>query len=137
MRAQAAFEYMLVTMIVLAFMIPVWIYSTTISTETSTELSLTYAKNAVERLATTSDLIYSQGPGAKVSINVYIPQNVEGFNFTNNTINLIMKYGDSVTDVFAYTRAMVNGTLPTSEGSYWFVIQSIEDGIYDVQIEEA
>jgi uncharacterized protein (UPF0333 family) len=137
MRAQAAFEYMLVTMIVLAFMIPVWVYSNTISAETSTELSLTYAKNAVERLATTSDLIYSQGEGARTKVNVYIPSGVEGYNFTNNTINLIMSYEDSLTDVFAYTRAMVNGTLPTSEGSYWFVVRAIEDGIYDVQIEEA
>jgi uncharacterized protein (UPF0333 family) len=137
MKAQAAFEYMLVTMIVLALMIPVWIYSNTVSSETSTELSLTYAGNAVERLATTADLIYSQGEGAKAKVNVYIPSGVEGYNFTNNTINLIMRYGETLTDVFAYTRAMVNGTLPTSEGSYWFIVQAIEDGIYDVQIEEA
>ena len=136
MRAQAAFEYMLVVIIALGLVIPVWIYVNSVSTEAASELSLSYAKSTVDRLASTADLIYSQGAAAKVKVSVYIPDGVVGYNMTNNTINLRVRYGDAVTDVFASSRARVNGTLPTVEGNYWIQVEAVEGEDYDVYVEQ-
>ena len=137
MRAQAAFEYMLIVIIALAFMTPVWIYISAVKTETYSELSLSYAKNSVDKLASTSDLIYSQGSPAKVVVAIYIPTGVEGFDITNNTVNLKVRYMDTITDVFAESRARMNGTLPTVEGNYNMIIEAVDNVDYDVWIQAA
>ncbi len=135
MRAQAAFEYMLVVIIALAFMAPVWAYISSVKTETTDELSLSYAKNSVDKLASTADLIYSQGPPAKVRVNIYIPANVQGYDMINNTILINVSYQGVVMPVFADSRARMNGTLPLVEGNYWMKIEAVEGEDYDVWIE--
>lgn len=135
MRAQAAFEYMLIVIIALALMVPVWAYVLTVKTETTDELALSYAKSSVDRLASTADLIYSQGPPAKVKVHIYIPDGVEGYNFTNNTVALMVRYQNSVTPVYADSRADMNGTLPTVEGNYWMQVEAVDNAEYDVFIQ--
>jgi uncharacterized protein (UPF0333 family) len=135
MKAQPAFEYMLIVIIALAFMIPVWVYVTSVKTETTDELSLSYAKNAVEKMASTADLVYSQGPPAKVKVKVYIPNGVYGFNVTNNTIILDVMYMGNLNPVFGESRARLNGTLPTAEGNYWMQIEAVDNENYDIFIQ--
>jgi uncharacterized protein (UPF0333 family) len=135
MKAQAAFEYMVIVIIALTFMIPLWVYITSVKTEASDELSLSYAKNTVDKLASTADLIYSQGSPAKVRVNIFIPPGVYGYNITNNTVVLRVMYMGTVTDVYAESRAMLNGTLPTAEGGYWMQIEAVDNENYDVYIQ--
>ncbi|MBN2331294.1 MAG: hypothetical protein JXC85_05765 [Candidatus Aenigmarchaeota archaeon] len=135
MRAQAAFEYMLIVIIALAFMVPAWTYITSVKTEASEELALSYAKSSVDRLASTADLIYSQGPPAKVKVHVYIPDGVEGYNFTNKTVALFVRYRNTVTPVYADSKASLNGTLPLVEGNYWMQVEAVENDNYDVFVQ--
>jgi len=132
MKAQIAFEYMLVVIIALGFMIPLWAYVTTVKIEAADELSLSYAKNTVDRLASTADLIYSQGPPAKVRVSIYIPDSMVDYNITNYTINLRVRYGNVISDVFAESKAKLNGTLPLTSGSYWMEIKAVDNANYDV-----
>jgi len=136
MRAQVAFEYMLIVIMALAFLIPLWTYVTKVEAEASGELTLAYAKSSVERLASTADLIYSQGAPAKVKVSIYIPDAVAGYNITNYTINIKVLYMGTVSDVFAVSRARLNGTLPTTRGSYWMEVQAVEGEDYDVYIRQ-
>ena len=73
MRAQTAMEYLSIVGIVLVFVIPIWAYLITIEQQTSTELSLSYSKNAARQIADASSLVYSQGPPAKLTFQIYIP----------------------------------------------------------------
>ena len=134
-KAQVAFEYMLVVIVALAFMLPVWVYITTVKTETSNELMLSYAKNAVDKIASTADLVYSQGSPARVQVSVYIPDGVESYEIINYTINMVLQYGNTYTDVFAVSRARMNGTLPTAEGNYWMKIEAVDNEDYDIFIQ--
>jgi uncharacterized protein (UPF0333 family) len=134
-KAQVAFEYMLVVIVALAFMLPVWVYITSVKTETSNELMLSYAKNAVDKIASTADLVYSQGSPARVQVSVYIPDGVESYEIINYTINMVLQYGNTYTDVFAVSRARMNGTLPTAEGNYWMKIEAVDNEDYDIFIQ--
>lgn len=135
MRAQAAFEFMLVVLLAMAFLIPAWIYITTIKIETTDELALSYAKNAVDKIASTADLVYSQGPPAKVKTSIYVPHGVSGFEMRNYTVIMAILYGNTLTDVFADSRAkLTNGTLPKAEGNYWMNIEAINDANFDINI---
>ena len=126
-KAQIALEYMLIVLIVLAFLVPVWLYVTSVQHETNNELTFSYAKNTVDKIASTSDLIYSQGPPAKVKVRVYIPGGVIGYNITNNTVNLILIYGTGYTDVFAVSKSKLNGTLPITRGTRWIQLEAKEE----------
>lgn len=127
MKFQVAFEFMIIVGIVMAFLIPVWIYSSNVQQQTNTQLAVSYAKNTVQRIADASSLVYSQGEPAKVEIMVYMPKGVEEVNITNNTIMLSIWTGPTISNVFAESLADMTGTLPTTEGRYFVKIEAISD----------
>ena len=135
MKAQVALEYMIIVAIVVAFVIPVWAYLSTVQTQTGMELSISYAKNAVKKIADAADLVYSQGPPARINILVYIPASVEYASITNGTIKLGIRTTAGVSDIFAVSRAELNGTLPTSEGSYWITVEA-QDTLVQIGLAE-
>ncbi len=133
-KLQAAFEYLVIVSIVLVFMIPIWAYVTSTQRDTSTELALTYAKNTANQIADASNLVYSQGPPAKVKINVYVPYGVDNITILNNTIRFRLNVDSGITDIFAFSTAQLNGTLPKKQGYYWIEVEATDD---IVQIEQS
>jgi type II secretory pathway pseudopilin PulG len=124
MRAQAAFEYMVIVAIVLAFILPIWAYVSSLEQQTTTQLSLSYAKNAAEKLADTANLVFSQGTPARVEVRVYIPRGVEAVTIVNKTIDFKVQTDGVLSDVTATSSASLNGTLPTREGTYLFAVEA-------------
>jgi hypothetical protein len=135
MRAQAAFEYMLVVLIALAFMMPLWLYMTTVKSEASDELSISYAKDAARMLVSACDLVYTQGPPAKVSITIFVPPGTVNSTITNSTVTFTISHSGGESTVFAESRARINGTLPATSGSYVMEISALDDANYDVDIQ--
>ncbi|UCD06990.1 MAG: hypothetical protein JSW41_04105 [Candidatus Aenigmatarchaeota archaeon] len=133
-KAQAAFEYLVIVSIVLVFMIPIWAYVTTTQRDTSTELTLTYAKNTANQIADASNLVYSQGPPAKVKINVYVPHGVNNITILNNSIRFEVMVDSKITDIFAFSTAQMNGTLSKKKGYYWIEVEAMDD---TVQIKQS
>ncbi|MFH1445364.1 MAG: hypothetical protein ABIF08_02700 [Nanoarchaeota archaeon] len=131
MKGQAAFEYIMIFIIVLAFVVPVWFYLITVQTDTTTELHLTYAKIAVENIAEKADLVYSQGAPAKVTIKVYMPKNIINASIVSKTVLLNMKVNSHDTFVTATSTATLDGYLPQTEGVYIFEIEAI-DGVVNI-----
>jgi len=137
MKAQAAFEYMLVAMIVLAFLVPLWTYTMGINNEATDELALSYAKNAVESITSAADLVYSQGAPAKVRIKIFIPSGVEEANITNQTVIMKVVYSGGTTGIFSVSRAGLNGTMPVTRGMHIMDIRAVDNANYEVDIQEA
>jgi len=127
MRAQTAFEYMVIAIVILGFLTPVWLYVTQAQTETSEHLSLTYAKNAVKKIVENADLVYSQRLGAKVKIGVYIPMGVESVNITGRSVIMRVRTSSGVSDIFETSMADLNGSLPATSGFHWVLIEAKGD----------
>jgi uncharacterized protein (UPF0333 family) len=127
MEAQASFEYMMIFALALAFAIPVWVYISSLQQSTGEELSLSYAKNAVNQITSAADLVYTQGSPAKVKLNVYIPSRVDMINITNKTVNFRILSSAGPSDVFSESVANLTGTLSSSEGMYWIDVESKGD----------
>ncbi len=125
-KAQVATEYIIIAGIVMVFLIPLWTYMGGIRDQISIQMMISYAQNAADRLAETAELIYSQGPPAKISIKVYIPGNVEHVKIGNRTVSLGIRTIAGVSDVFARSRAEINGSLPASQGIYWITVEAQE-----------
>lgn len=124
MRAQSSFEFMMIFALAIGFAIPVWIYVSSLQLGAGEELSLSYAKNAAGQITSAADLVYTQGPPAKVKLDVYIPSRVDEIDISNKTINLKVSSSAGVSDVFSTSVADLNGTLPTLEGMHSISVES-------------
>jgi hypothetical protein len=132
-KMQTAFEFMVIAMFLLAFITPVWFYAFQIQNASNDEFVFSYAKNAVTQIAKNADLVYSQGKGASVKIEVYIPRNIQEINITGNEINMRILSSSGITDVFATSIAPLQGNLPTQEGLYWVLIKG-EEGYVNISV---
>jgi type II secretory pathway pseudopilin PulG len=124
MKAQTAFEYMVIAIIILAFLTPIWLYVSQSQRESAEQLSLTYAKNTVKKIVENADLVYSQRMGAKVKVGVYIPAGVEQVNITGKTVIIRVYSSSGSADIFETSMANLNGTLPAASGFHWVFIEA-------------
>lgn len=127
MKMQIAFEYIIMVMIVLGFLIPVWIYVSQSGHTMSDQFSLSYARDSISKIAESADLVYSQRLNASVKIKIYIPPGVQQANVTGHYIGLRIIYQGELNDVSSTTNALVNGTIPTQEGTYYIFIEAKGD----------
>jgi uncharacterized protein (UPF0333 family) len=127
MRGQVAFEYMIIVAVVFAFLIPIWAYINLVQTRTNAELTLSYAKNVVEKITMAADLVYSQGPPARVKLKLYIPNNVQESTISNKTVIMGVMTDSGISDVYSTSMAALNGTIPTIEGNYWAILEAKEN----------
>ena len=128
MKGQSAFEYLIIITIVIAFLIPIWAYTLTTQQHTTDQLSLSYATNAVSKIVDSANLVYSQGPPAKVTLRVYIPAGVESFLIINNTIDMVARTGSGLSDVYETSIAVINATEGLND-------TLVEEGIYTIKVE--
>ena len=132
MKGQSSFEYLVIVSMVITFLIPVWAYVLGVQQNTTDELSLTYANNAVKKITDTADLVYSQGPPAKVTVRVYIPSGIEEVIVLNNMIDLRIRTSSGISDVYDISMAQLNFTeglndTLSEEGTYILKIEAFDD----------
>jgi hypothetical protein len=127
-------EYLSIVGIILVFVIPIWAYLITLEQATSSEFSLSYSKNAARQIADASSLVYSQGPPAKLSFQIYVPAGVENILIDNKSVVFNVSLGPAYTDVFSTSTATMNGTLQPDEGYYTVEIIAIDDRVDVIQL---
>jgi len=128
-KAQAAFEYMAIFIIVLAFVIPIWFYVISVQGDTTEDLYMTYTKTAVDKIAQSADLVYSQGYPAKIKVKVYIPQNVIDVSFDQKTVVFKVRVDSHESYITATSTATLTGSIPSDEGVYWLNVEATNDHV--------
>ena len=128
MRGQSAFEYLVIISMVITFLVPVWAYVLATQQNTSDELSLAYANNAVQKIVDISNLVYSQGPPAKVTIRIYMPGGIEELIIIDKTIDIKLRSNSGISDIYETSTGTLNFTENLNE-------TLSEEGIYILKIE--
>ena len=82
----------------------------------NTKISL--AKNTVDKLGENVDWVFSQGPSAKRTLKIYVPDDVHNISFENNMILFEVNTSVGVSDISYETVPSLNGSLPTTRGYY-------------------
>ena len=100
MKSQVAIEYMIITSIGLMFILLSSDYLLKTFQSYSDENSISIAKNTVQKIGQSSDLVFSQGPPAKVKIEISIPKGIQEISFSNKTLLFKVKTSSGVNDVF-------------------------------------
>jgi len=90
-KGQASVEYLLLIVVILIILASVTIPLVSSSVNSTMDISrASDAKNAIQNIANAVDLVYANGPGAKRTVNVYIPLNLvlQGNNTQNIGMNV-------------------------------------------------
>lgn len=85
-KGQASAEYLLLLVVILIIMAAVSIPLVASSVNATMDISKSSdTKNAVQTIANAVNLVYANGPGAKRTVNVYIP--ITGSLIADNAVN--------------------------------------------------
>lgn len=136
-RAQAALEYILVVVLVMAVLVPFTYYGFISSQESTRVLQ---ANRAVEAIADASKYVYSQGVGSRVTVEVFVPDGINfsgsyigkpswsGVDIPSREINLRLQTQKGETDVLKSLDFSVKGAWLSHSGQYLFTVYMADDG---------
>ncbi len=105
-RGQISAEYLLLIVVVLVIISSITIPLISKSIDASNSVSnVADAKNAVNEIANAVNIVYADGPGAKRTLDVYIPQSMNlqyssgviTLNPSAKTVNATVKYPVTIT----------------------------------------
>ncbi len=129
MKSQAALEYMLIVGLVLAILAPLVLY---VYQQAEVSTRMQQAEVAVNAIAAAADNLYAQGPGAKSTINVFLPAGYSGGSVSNRTVNIKVFISSTYADVIALSKANLTGSLPASSGYKQIVLEMLSSGLVNV-----
>jgi uncharacterized protein (UPF0333 family) len=127
MKAQVAVEYLIITGIGLTLVLISVGYLSSTYQNYSDENKISLAKNTVNKIGETADLVFSQGPPAKMKIEIYIPDGVEEISFANKTVLFSIKTSAGISDIFYESVPQIVGNLPSEKGNYYVSLSAEED----------
>ena len=126
-------EYATIIILLLVVLIPI-IYLGFRDIQTASQVSRT--KIAVDAIADAANRIYAQGPGARTTIEIFLPDGINSANITGAEVNYnVILPGGGATDVFALAKGNLTGNLPISVGRHLLVLNMNASGV--VLISEA
>ncbi|MCD6477476.1 MAG: hypothetical protein J7K87_00545 [Candidatus Aenigmarchaeota archaeon] len=132
MKGQAAVEYMIIIGIAIAILTPLFVIIDSYTYESKQDLRTKALEDGLDSIAESANMVYFQGYPARISVTVYIPQGVILTNVTGDFIRVRLESKNGYNDVISVTDAPVNGTLPTSSGTYKVTVSATEDGWVNV-----
>ena len=117
-KSQSAMEYYTIVALALIILIPLSIYVYQLLYQYGDDTKISLAKDAVKELGETADWVFSQGPSAKRTLKIYVPDDVHNISFENNMILFEVNTSVGVSDISYETVPSLNGSLPTTRGYY-------------------
>ena len=79
---------------------------------------------SLKDIKSNSDLVYSQGKDATISVPITLPGGIFNSSITNNTLLFQVYSQNSYEDIYLISDYNITGTLPTEEGRYILKIKS-------------
>jgi uncharacterized protein (UPF0333 family) len=126
-KGQLSVEYLLLLVVIFVVFGAMITYLIGPSIDAANDISgVSSASNLVNTLSNAANIVYSNGPGSKRTVNLYVPSNNMSFNRGGNYINLTYVNPTDGTNKTAsaktsYPIQSYQSTL--NQGSYTFVIE--------------
>ena len=127
MKSQAAIEYLIIVSVAFMILIPLGVYVNQSLIGYRDNNKISKAWNTVKKLGQSADWVYSQGPPAKISLEVYIPDDLEEVSIDNKNILFRVRTSAGISDVFYVTVPSLNGTIPSNSGYYFVSLTAFAD----------
>ncbi|GEM_PF-2776679 len=125
-RAQLNFEYLILTGILLAILIPL-IYTSLSTVHQS--YKATRINDILSQVTQKANDIYQLGPGNKDEITLVMPSGITGAVVSGNEISLTTHFGNENTTTRKYSEPTLIGSLETIQGEYVVPIKSLNESL--------
>jgi len=134
-RAQASTEIMITVAFVVTIMFPLLLIAYLQSANVSDQLAVQQAQQTVNKIANYADVVGSQGYPARMSIQIFMPTNIENITVGNSTAGIgheliiNIRTSSGVTQIVGLTLAEVAGDLSkvAKPGTYFIKIYAEEN----------
>jgi len=92
------------------------LYSQQITERNREDIIIANAITAVNKITEASNIVYTQGKPSQITLSVYIPERVSSIEFNNNIITMKVNISSGVSDIFATSKAPLQGSIPSTSG---------------------
>ena len=133
MRAQVSVEYLMVIGVALVIVLPLFYYAIS---ESTNNIKLNQAEDAVNTIAKAADSVYSLGPGTKKYVDIVIPGGVEQSAIDGNAIKLKVSLFGSVADIYSKSKANLIGGVPLVSGPHRISIEALDSGYVQIGLAD-
>jgi len=116
MHGQAAFEYLMLFAITLSLLSVLVLYSQQMTARNREDITVANAITAVNKMVEAADIVYTQGKPSQITLSVYIPERVSSIEFNNSVIIMTVNIGSTPNDIFATSKAPLQGNISTTSG---------------------
>jgi len=123
-------EFVLIIGFVFAVLIPIVFYFYTNSKENNDRAMEQHLQDIADRIAEAADKVYYLGKPSKMSLDFYFPGRIEDAYIQGNEILFKYRIAGKISDVYAKTKAPINGTLPKTQGYHTVTIESKGDYVW-------
>ena len=125
-RGQIGLEYVMIVGAILFITIPLFAYA---FYEANYKIRLNQADDAVNVLANAADTVYSLGAGSKKYVWVSIPKGVIDSSVNESEILLTLSIFGGTSDIYAFSKAVLVGSIPSGKGTYRVEVEALASGI--------
>ena len=123
-------EYLIVLTIIMLLLLPIWVYISSSTTQSSFQLRVAKAKFAATRIADAADFVFVQGPPAKTEVFVDLPEGTGGVNFFGREVAVtIRSYRNSTSDAIATSLGEMQGNVQQWVGVNKVILEATETGV--------
>jgi len=119
MKGQVATEYLIIVSVALIILIPLALYVNQSLMGYRDDTKTSRAWTTVKKLGESSDWVYSQGPPAKLTLEIYIPEDVEEISLSDKTFLFRIRTSAGISDVYYTTVSELDGYIPKDSGYYY------------------
>jgi uncharacterized protein (UPF0333 family) len=128
MKGQAAFEYLMIFSIVIVLLLALVLYAGDMTTRNQEDLKVSNAIAVVNEIAESANIVKTQGRPSQITLDsVYIPEGVQSINITGNIILMKLRISTGISDIFAISKATMNGSISNSMGIKRIRIRAEDD----------
>jgi uncharacterized protein (UPF0333 family) len=123
-KAQVSMEYMMLLGISLIVVGILWVTSGNNITDTQWDLQMAYAKNAIEKIVQTADVIYVQGPPAKTYVSADFPDNIRAIYIENNTLTMELWWKGVPRNITGFSISNLTGNINAARGRHRIMVSA-------------
>ena len=126
---QAALEYLIVVGTALLLLAPIISVGQTAIDGLKKDSNMLIARQTMNKITESAELVFAQGPPAAVTITAQIPSNINETIFTNKIIIMKINHYERESDIISIVNFNVTGSIPNNPGTYKINIRAIDNGV--------
>lgn len=126
LKAQASLESLVIIAIGICFVSLMFFLALNYLSDSA---RISQTQDAVQRLISAADYVYAVGPNSKEYVDVYLPPELLGWSITGKGLIITVPTMGGTTDVIAYSKANLTGSLPTYRGRQSVLVEYLPNGV--------